>query len=214
MRLIHILFILIISFSSLVADILYSDDFSTDTTSEYNISTYAGFGGITYDNNNSQVYVDVGDNNYVVVSHSLPLLNEGIFTIYFYAITNYPNSADMTLRLEQDAQNYYELYSTDRPDLHGPIGIKKVVNGIEVERNDFQNGYTQDNNYTLNIKFSPTQTLVNAFSESLLINSTTTSITVNSFSLTLAQQDGYLDNIIWSSSSNPTTNTAPLADAG
>ena len=133
MRLIHILFILIISFSSLVADILYSDDFSTDTTSEYNISTYAGFGGITYDN--SQLYVDVGDNNYVTVSHSLPPLNEGIFTIDFYAITNYPNSADMTLRLEQDAQNYYELYNTDRPDLHGPIGIKKVINGIEVERN-------------------------------------------------------------------------------
>jgi len=212
LKFIHILFLLFTSFSFLEADILFNDNFKTNTISEYTINTYTGFGSINY--SNEQMYVDVGDNNYVLISHSLPSLNEGTFSIDFNAIRNYPNSADITLRLEQDAQNYYEIYNTDRPDLHGPIGIKKVINGIEVERDDFLNGYTQDSNYSLNINFSSTQTVVNAFGESLLINNTTTSITINSFSITLAQQDAYLDNILLNTSSDPLVNTPPVANAG
>ena len=175
----------------------FSDDFSTDSSIEYSVTTYTGDGGLSYDSSNERLSVTVGDNNDVRFSHTLSDSQEGTFSVDFLSVTNYPSGGSVTLRLSQDDQNYYEIYNTDNPTQYGPIYVRKVVNGTVVDSVNFQNGYVQGSQYTLQITFSPEETTINAFGESLVLNSNSSAIIVNEFSMKLAQQDGYIDNIVY-----------------
>ena len=95
----------------------------------------------------------------------------------------------------QDANSYYQIENTDN---YGSREISKYVNGVKVDSALFTNEYTQGVNYTVSIAFSPNVTTVEAFGETLTMNSDNTAITVNSFSVETLQQDAFYDNIVYS----------------
>ncbi len=73
--------------------------------------------------------------------------------------------------------------------------LKKYVGGILVDRADFSIEYSQNNNYCITMDFSPGQTTVNAFGETLTMNTDSSNIMVNSLEIETRQQDAYFDNI-------------------
>ncbi|HID41203.1 MAG TPA: hypothetical protein EYP33_03495, partial [Pyrodictium sp.] len=110
----------------------------------------------------------------------------------------------------QDANTYYQIENTDN---YGAREIAKYVNGVKVDVQAFTVEYTQGVNYTVTVNFSPTSTTVEAFGEVLVLNTDTTAITVNSFSVNTLQQDAFYDNIVYSVNETG-SNIAPIANAG
>jgi hypothetical protein len=125
----------------------------------------------------------------------------------FLPTVKYPKGGAFTLRLVQDADNYYELASTDG---YNPGIIRKVVNGVVVGSRAFQNGYSQNQNYRVTLSFTSSILSANAFGQSLTVSGDTTPIQVGSFELELYQQDAYIDNIAYTTDGS----FPPVADAG
>ena len=134
------------------------------------------------------------DNVGLAFSHSLPATESGSFSVDFLPTVHYPIGGVFTLKLIQDDQTYYEISNTDG---YGPYGISKYINGEEVDSKLFQSGYSQNTNYSISVDFTPSETTVQAFGETIVISSDTTAITVNSFSIDTFQQDAYYDNIVY-----------------
>ena len=173
------------------------DDFSADTTGNYSIKntmTKGGKGSLLYDSLEERAQILTGDNIGLEISQDLEDLERGIFSIDFLPTAKYPYGSTFTLRLVQDANNYYELLNTDG---YGPGQLIKYVNGVKVDSVQFVNEFSLNNNYTVVIDFSPEQTTIEAFGETIFINTDDSSIMVNSFAVELMQQDAYLDNIIY-----------------
>ncbi len=126
----------------------------------------------------------------------------------FYLLVKHPAGGYFTLILRQDVNNYYLLRNTDG---YGPRYLQKYVSGTLVDSANFLSEYSQNNNYSIAINFSPGQTTVNAFGESLTINTDSSNITVNSFEIETRQQDAYFDNISYTGSGSP--NQEPDEDA-
>ncbi len=110
----------------------------------------------------------------------------------FYLLVKHPAGGYFTLILRQDVNNYYLLRNTDG---YGPRYLQKYVSGTLVDSANFTIEYSQNNNYSITVNFSPGQTTVNAFGETLTINTDSSSIMVNSFEINPNQQDAYYDNI-------------------
>ena len=197
----------------LAIDTTFTDDFSTDTTSQYTTEdtwTQGGVGSFTYDASGQRVHVQTANDVALQFSRALPASEEGGFSIDFLPTVHYPSGGIITLRLLQDDQNYYEISNTDN---YGPRGISKYVNGVEVDSAQFDNEYMQEVNYTLSITFTPTVTTVEAFGETVIMNSDSTAITVSSFSVNTTQQSAYYDNIVYSIVLAG-SNLPPVANAG
>ena len=190
----------------------YSDDFSTDTRAQYTVTdtwTQSGTGQFLYDSTGDRLRVLTGDNIGLEISKALPALTSGVFSIDFLPLVKYPNGGNFYLTLAQDAGNYYKIYNTDG---YGPGHLIKVVGGQVVDSVNFQQGYTQNNNYHISVSFSPGATRVEAFGQVLDINTDSSPITVNRFRLEARQQDAYYDNLEYYDDSS--INHAPVADAG
>ncbi len=171
------------------------DDFSTDTTGNYTVTntwTDGAFGSFLYDSAGQRAQVLTGDNVGLQFSHSLSPIDTGTFSIDFLPTAKYPSGGYFILFLRQDANNYYLLRNTDG---YGPGIIRKYVGGVIVDSANFSIGYSQNNYYSITIDFSPGQTTVNAFGETLTINTDSSSIMVNSYEIDTHQQDAYFDNI-------------------
>ncbi len=176
--------------------VVFSDDFSTDSTGDYTVTdtwTVGGTGSFQYDPSGQRVEVLTGDDIELMFSHALTPLDSGSFSVDFLPTVMYPSGGKLKLYLREDENNYYILRNTDG---YGPGYFKKYVNGVEVERVDFSNEYAQNSNYSITISFSPVQTAVNAFGEELTISTDDTSIVVSSFEIEAGQQDAYFDNIV------------------
>ena len=176
----------------------YSDDFSTDTTSEYFIQdtwTKGGVGSFSYDGAGERGRVLTGNDISLQFSRALSVSTEGSFSIDFLPTVYYPSGGIVTLKLIEDGSTYYEVTNTDN---YGAGEIAKYVNGVKVDSVALGSEYTQGTNYTISINFSPNATTVEAFGDILTLNSDTTAIAVNSFSVEITQQDAYCDNIIYS----------------
>ncbi len=187
------------------SSILFSDDFSTDTTGDYQITltdTRGGTGSFNYDATGKRAQVLTGDNVGIQFARSVPSLSSGTFSIDFLPTTPYPLGGIIDIRLKQDANNYYELSNSDG---YGPYQMKKVVAGVEVENVSFTNEYTQNTDYTITISFSPNLTTVNAFGDELTLSTDSNTVLVNSFEIETNQQDSYYDNILYTTSTTSST---------
>jgi lysophospholipase L1-like esterase len=176
----------------------FTDDFSTDTTSQYIIEdtwTDGGVGSFSYDGSGEHVRVLTGNDVALQFSRALSASIEGSFSIDFLPTVYYPSGGIFTLKLIQDANIYYQIKNTDG---YGPLEISKYVNGIKVDSALFANEYTQGITYTITITFSPSVTIVEAFGQTLTMNSDSTAITVSSFAIETLQQDAFYDNIVYS----------------
>ena len=173
----------------------FSDNFSTNTTGDYTIThtwTDGGLGSFLYDPAGQRARVFAGDNIGLQFSHPLPPLDTGTFSIDFLPTQKYPYGGWLYIRLVQDANNYYDIQNTDG---YGPKAIRKIVNGTVVDSASFTSQYTQNTNYHITVNFSPDQTTVNAFGQSITISTNKSSIPVNRFEIEVQQQDAYFDNI-------------------
>jgi lysophospholipase L1-like esterase len=200
MKYLFLIFLFLISL--LNASSTFSDDFHTDTTSEYSLEdtwTKGGVGSFSYDSAGEQVHVLTGNDIALKFSHYLPASEDGSFSIDFLPTAHYPSGGVFTLKLIQDDQTYYKIKNSDG---YGPKEISKYINGVEVDSVLFNTEYSQNNYYTITITFSPSATTVQAFGETATMNSDETAITVNSFSVDTTQQDAYYDNIIYNSTSS------------
>ncbi len=187
----------------------FLDDFSTDTRSQYLVThtwTQGGTGQFLYDSTGKRLRVLTGDNVGLKFSRRVTVQDNGAFHVDFLPTRKYPNGGKIYVRLVQDASRYYEMVSSDGYD---PGWIRKVVNGQEVEKQVFQNGYVQNTGYSVALAFSPALTQVEAFGQTLVLGSTVSPISVSLFEVELSQQDGYFDNITYAEGSEG--NRAPLA---
>ncbi len=113
-------------------------------------------------------------------SHNVPALDTGTFRMDFLPTTKYPAGGNFKLFLRQDANNYYFIRNSDS---YGPKHLRKYVGGILVDSANFTIEYSQNNNCSITVNFSPGQTTVNVFGETLTINTDSSSIRVNSLRL-------------------------------
>jgi lysophospholipase L1-like esterase len=183
------------SVTNILAASLFSDDFHTDTTSEYVVTdtwTQGGQGQFLYDAAGQRARVLTGDEIGLRISHTLPPLKRGTFSVDFHPTKKYSEGGRIVLWLKQDNSNFYKIVNSDG---QGPGSIKKVVNGQVVELVSFKAGYSQNMAYTITVSFSLRATTVEAFGQMLVIKSNTARLWVNSFEINLKQQDAYYDNI-------------------
>jgi len=178
----------------------FSDDFSTDTRSNYlvtNTMTQGGTGNFLYDSLGQRGQISTGDNIALQISTNVSPLSTGTFLVDFLPTNSFPSHGGVYIRLRQDLQNYYEISNFDGVESGT---LKKIVNGTLVESKSLSNLYSQGINYTVMVSFSPTSTNVNAFGNDVTINTNNSDIQVSSFEIEFNQQDGYLDNIILTNS--------------
>ena len=181
----------------------FLDDFSTDSTGGYTATdlwTKGGTGRFFYDAAGQRASVQTGDDISLKFSHALPASDSGIFRIDFIPTKKYPSGGWVVVRLIQDESNYYEVWNADG---YSAGGIKKIVNGREVDGNNFQDGYTQNNLYTLIISYSPYSTRVEGLGDVSTINSDSSDIVVTEFEVEVGQQDAFFDNIYHDTNTDP-----------
>ncbi|MGB3209936.1 MAG: hypothetical protein WBB19_04435, partial [Desulforhopalus sp.] len=183
-----------------------SDDFSIDTTTDYTVID-GGLGSFTHDSAGQRLQVLTGDNIALLFSKAMPLLSSGTFSFDFLPTQKYPTGGMITIRLLQDQNNYYEIVYSDG---YANRLIRKIVNNIAVESQLSATQYLQNNNYNVEISFSPALLRVSAFGvlQSLTLNSS--DIQVVGFEIELAQQDAYFDNISYSDSGPPVDTEPPV----
>jgi len=180
----------------------FADDFSSDSTGAYVVTTTLGAGGtLSYDAMGKRAQVDVGDNNGMKFSHDLPASDNGVFSLDFSPTTAYPSHGGIWVRLVQDANNYYEIKNFDYAPFGGTptapdiAAVKKFVGGVMVDNVAFPTAYTQGTTYNLKITFRPTQVLLEGFGDAVTLNTTdTTAISVTGFEIESGQQDAFYDN--------------------
>jgi len=131
----------------------------------------------------------------MLFSRGLDASTEGSFSFTFLPTVKYPYGGQLQVRLKESDTTYYELFNTDG---YGPGYLAKVVNGTEVERVTLESAYLQNNNYTVTITFSPGLTSITGFGTTVSLNTDTTAINVQSFSIDSFQQTAYYDDLVYS----------------
>lgn len=184
----------------------FSDDFSTDTRSDYTVAE--GEGQFLYDAVGRRLQIITGDDVALRFDHATPTATEnGVLQMDFLPTTTHPSGGIITIWLMQDDQNYYEIVNTDG---YGPGTISKVVNGVVVDSAAFSSEYGQNTTYQLTVIFKPDTFSVDFFGDLLSLTADSTAIFVEEFRVKLAQQDAYIDNIFFSDDIS-SLNDAPTA---
>ncbi len=156
----------------------FTDNFQTNTISEYiteDTWTASGTGSLLYDGTSQRARLLTGDNIALAFSKTLPSTIEGSFSIDFLPTKYYPNGGIFTLKLIQDANNYYQIENTDN---YGTREVAKYVNGVKVEAKPFTAEYTQGINYTITVNFSPESTNIEAFGQTIILDTNNAEIDV------------------------------------
>ncbi len=200
-----------LSFNTL--SVSFFDDFSTDTSGSY---TSQGFElpippgnpsvipEFNYDSVGQQLEILTGNDLGLTFSSPLPTNNSGEFSFDFFPMKTYPTGGGIWVRLMLDANNYYEIAAFEWDDELLALELPRVtkwVGGVAVDEVQFttvNNYVSQDpipTQYHVTITFTPTTTTVEAFGETIVLNTETTPINVSKFEIQLNQQDAYIDNI-------------------
>ena len=187
----------------------FLDDFSSDTLSDY---MTGGDGTFTYDGTNERALVATSGGTGFTFSQALSSADEGTFTFDVSTISYNGSEAEIELILYENANTYYKIVNRYGGSRTG--GITKYINGTRMDSRWFNHKYAQGQDYTISVDFSPSSTTVNAFGETLTINSNHTAITVTSFRIRTQNQDAAYDNIEYLQSGTPPPNTPPAANAG
>ncbi len=175
----------------------FSDDYSTNTVKDYTVThpwTEGGTGKILYDAQGQKLQILTGNNISLKLAQTLPSLETGKFSVDFRPTAKYPSGGTIHLILRQDESNFYKISNTDG---YGTLGLFKIIGGQIIDQVAFGKEYSQNNNYHINITFSATKTVVEAFGEVIVINTNKSPISVNSFEVILQQQDAYIDNVTY-----------------
>lgn len=177
----------------------FSDDFTTDSRSDYTVThvlTNGGNGQFLYDATGERLRIITGDNVALRFDHATPIATEnGILQMDLLPTATYPNGGEIIIWLMQDDRNYYVIDNTDG---YGPRTISKVVDGVVVDSAAFSAEYGQNTMDQLTVTFTPDTFSVNAFGDLLSLTADSTAIFVEEFRVQLAQQDAYIDNIFFS----------------
>ncbi len=187
-----------------------SDDFSSDTTSEYTVVNTPADGvngSFTYDGSGQRLRILTADNVALQFSRNLAAFSTGYFSFDFSPTKKYPYGGIITIRLLQDQNNYYEIVYSDG---YANRQIRKIVNGVTVESKPAAIQYIQNKNYKVDITFSPDQLKVAAFGVIQTLSLNISPIQVTGFEIKLSQQDGYIDNLYYSDSSPPGDTEPPV----
>jgi hypothetical protein len=189
----------------------FSDNFSTNTTATYNQEQTlpTPTGTFTYDGTGQRALITTGSDIGLRVSHSTSTTTAGVFSMTFNPTGEFGTHGGIWVRVGEGVDsttvapsNYYEIsnfdWSGSPPSLPDIAQIVKYVNGVPVDNVYLPvMGYTQNSTYNLSITFSPTQVVLNGFGGAPVTLNTadTTAITVDSISIEMGQQNGYIDNL-------------------
>jgi hypothetical protein len=189
----------------------FADDFSTDTRSSY--ATTPVFLNIpplpspqfNWDAAGERLEVLTENDVGLIISQALPGNDNGVFSLDFFPRQTHPTGGGIWVRLMEDANNFYEVAAFEWNNVLSPEELPRVtkwVGGVVVDNVAFTfppNQYvSQDPNPTqehITITFTPATTTVQAFGETIVLNTDTTSINVDMFEIQTNQQDSYIDNI-------------------
>ncbi|MFZ5997662.1 MAG: GDSL-type esterase/lipase family protein [Nitrospirota bacterium] len=190
----------------------FVDDFISNSTGEYTVAVTKAEssqaivprGGFTYELPNRRVKVSAAENTRVLFSHPLSSQVNGVFLLDFLPTYKHPTplvpGGRLLIRLKQDQDNYYELYSSNGA---GAGYLRKIVNGQQAAYTAFRTGYLLNTKiYTIKITYAADTAKVEAFDQVLTISAGGI-ILVNSFEVEAVQQDAYIDNIVSPHTADP-----------
>jgi lysophospholipase L1-like esterase len=150
-----------------------------------------------YDATGKRLQVKTGDNVALSFSRVLPAASAtGVLQLDFLPTTKYPNGGEFVLRLEQDANNYYQVQNTDG---YGAGAVIKVVGGQVAEEVAFRTEYRQGTSYRVEVIHSEGTVRVDAFGAVVVLDQDSAPIPVSRFVVEMTQQDAYVDNIYFTS---------------
>jgi hypothetical protein len=176
----------------------FSDDFSSDTTGGYTLTLILpeeGTGTLVYDGVGQRAQILTGNDFGLRVAHDLPPRSRGRFSVDLLPTLKHPGTAILSVRLVQDANNYFELTNTTPAT---PGTLTKVVGGVAVDTVSFTGGYSQNTPYTITIDFSPNLTVAAAFGQDFALVQDATPLTITRFEIESYQQNVYFDNVSYS----------------
>lgn len=197
--------------------VVYSDDFSTDTTASYTWMD-EGVGGdgdpsnnYGYDAVNKWVTITTADNENIYIGASLPTaIESGHFEFRFMPYETYPTDGLVRMRLfTVEGKSYmYMWHFAHQADLEDPgyndgyrARLEKWVDGLPVIQTVFvpePTHYDLDAWHILAMDFDPVS--ISGYLDGQLIRTetdpTATVLAISSFDIVFQQQDQHLDNIL------------------
>lgn len=177
----------------------FEDQFDFDNLNAYiwkNIWEEGGTGSFKFDAVGKRLLVTTGDDVGESFSRPLPESSGGDFQLDFQPIQNYPEGGRIVLKLKQSEDTFYQIENTHG---YGPGFIKKVVSGFTVDSTACSQEFQQGQKYRIQVSFSPGETNLNGFKETVKIEKNNAPILVKEFEIQLLQQDAYFDNIYYES---------------
>lgn len=175
---------------------LFFDDFETDTTRNYvfsNADGYVNSGKLLYDRTLKRVRVipEFGDG--LQFSRDVPACYEGTFSFIFSIDRSHHNRGMIRVLLLENSRNYYEIFIHAE---HGTGGIRKVINGQEVDSKKLTKGYAKNIIYPVHIIFNKHLSMLNVFEDVIFINRDHSPILVKEFSIYTVGEEASFDNIV------------------
>jgi lysophospholipase L1-like esterase len=175
---------------------LFFDDFRSDTTKNYPLTDtrqYGNPGALQYIEVLKKVHAIPADNAGLGFSHDVPACDNGTFSFVFTPSRIEQQGGGMRVFLRQDKESYFEVFNGRK---QGTGGLRKVVNGREVDSIRLENAYSPNVPYPVNIIFGPESTIVDAFDELAVMNKDHGHILVKRFEIHSEEQEAYYDNIV------------------
>ena len=175
---------------------LFFDDFRSDTTKRYapsGVGQNGNTGTFRYIEALEKVHATPTDNAGLKFSHDVPVIDNGTFSFVFTPTRVRQQGGLIRVFLKENNESYYELYVGNE---QGSGGLRKVVNGVEVESIRLKNGYSMNIAYPTNIVFGPESAVVDANGELAVIEKDHHPIPVGRFEIYTEGQETYFDNIV------------------
>jgi lysophospholipase L1-like esterase len=179
-----------------VVKYLFFDDFRTDTTRAYarrHVGSGANTGEFFHVGALRNVRVIPGHETGLAFSRDVPPCDHATFSFVFSASRFRRQGGKIRVRLMEDDQTYYEIFSSSGAKAGG---ARKVINGREVDSAAFDGGYAQNIKYPVHIVFGPGSTLVDAFDQLVFMNRDRSSIMVKRFDIHTEGQETYFDDLV------------------
>lgn len=174
---------------------LFFDDFRSDTTKNYaprDVGQNGDTGQFRYIEALKKVHAIPGTNGGMKISHDVHANDNGTFSFVFTPSRIEQQRGRMRVFLMDDKESYYEVFNGGE---QGSGGVRKVVNGKEVDSVRLKNGYAPNVTYPVNIVFGAKSTIVDAFDELAVMNKDHQPILVKRFEIRTEGQEAYYDNI-------------------
>lgn len=175
---------------------LFFDDFRLDTIKDYaarDVRQDGSTGQFRYIEALNSVHAIPGPDSGLKFSHDLPASDNGTFSFVFTPSRFQHREGRVRVFLMEDNDNYYEVFNGNN---QGSGGLRKVVNGREVDNIRMKYGYSSNVPYPVSIVFSPETTLLDAPNELAVMKRDHEGILVNRFEILTEGQEAYFDNIV------------------